>query len=351
MTKIAGRTAVVTGAGSGIGRGIALALAGEGASVAIADIIAENAEKVAEEIRQAGGTAIGVRCDVIDRDSIAAMKAQVTAELGAVSLMFANAGATSFERLADMAEQDVDWILHANLIGVTNCLMAFYPDMVRAGDGHVFATSSTAGLLPSWVPYHAPYSGAKLGIVGLMLNLGIEAAEHGVGCTVFCPGGGGERDEGQQCPLPPRTLRRAAGGRGEDSRRLLPARQPPFPPRRGSRTHGRTGSAREPADADQRRIDAQDIPRDLCEAGRRGIRLRGPVRRGGLGHGARCAFWCYDCPMPGEAAYLAVAAVMVIVIWGGLRTVRGYWHMIKTDQSADQVERDRRNAIRQDKRP
>lgn len=189
MTEIAGRVAVVTGAGSGIGRGIALALAQAGASVAIADIIAENAEKVAAEVRAAGGKAIGVHCDVIDRASIAAMKARVTAELGAVSLMFANAGATSFERLADMAEQDVDWILHANLIGVTNCLMAFYPDMVRAGDGHVFATSSTAGLLPSWVPYHAPYSGAKLGIVGLMLNLAIEAAEHGVGCTVFCPGG------------------------------------------------------------------------------------------------------------------------------------------------------------------
>jgi short-subunit dehydrogenase len=61
--------------------------------------------------------------------------------------------------------------------------------MVAARDGHVFATASAAGLLPGWVPYHAPYSAAKLGVIGLMLNLRVEATESGVGCTVLCPGG------------------------------------------------------------------------------------------------------------------------------------------------------------------
>lgn len=189
MTEIRNRVAVVTGAGSGIGRGLALALAEAGAAVAVADIIADNAEKVAEEIRAAGGKAIAAHCDVIDRASIAAMKARVTAELGPVSLLFANAGATSFERLTDMSEADIDWIVHANFMGVLNCIMAFYPDMEKARDGHVFATASTAGLMPSWVPYHVPYSGAKLGIIGLMLNLLTEAAEAHVGVTVLCPGG------------------------------------------------------------------------------------------------------------------------------------------------------------------
>lgn len=189
MTDIGGRVAVVTGGGSGIGRAIALELARQGAAVAIADIIEDNALKVADEIHAAGGRACGVHCDVIDRASVQAMKAQITEKLGAVSLLFANAGATSFERITDMSEADIDWIIHANLMGVLNCILAFYPDMVKANDGHIFATSSTAGLLPSWVPYHAPYSGAKLGVIGMMLNLITEAAEHNVGVTVLCPGG------------------------------------------------------------------------------------------------------------------------------------------------------------------
>ena len=189
MTDISGRVAVVTGGGSGIGRGLALELAREGAAVAILDIIEENAAKVADEVRAAGGKALALHCDVSDRASVREAKARVTVELGPVSLLFANAGATSFELMADITEDEVDWILQANLLGVVNCLLAFYPDMVKAKDGHVLATSSTAGLLPSWIPYHVPYTGAKLGIVGLMLNLVHEAAEHGVGATVLCPGG------------------------------------------------------------------------------------------------------------------------------------------------------------------
>lgn len=189
MTEIEGRVAVVTGGGSGIGRSIALELANAGAAVAIADIIEDNALNVAQEITASGARAMGVYCDVTDRNSIKAMKARVRDTLGSASMIFANAGATSFDRLTDMSEADVDWIIHANLMGVVNCLMAFYPDMVKANDGHVFATSSAAGLLPAWVPYHAVYSGAKLGIVGMMLNLITEAAEHNVGVTVLCPGG------------------------------------------------------------------------------------------------------------------------------------------------------------------
>jgi NAD(P)-dependent dehydrogenase (short-subunit alcohol dehydrogenase family) len=190
MIEIKGRVALVTGGGSGIGRALALALAREGASVVIADILPDNAQVVAAEIKNSGGAALAIGCDVSDRASVKRLKSDATAAFGrSISLLFANAGATSFERLADMSEDDVDWIIQANLMGVTNCLMAFYPDMKAAGDGHLVATASTAGLLPAWVPYHAPYSAAKLGIIGMMLNLRIEAAEFGVGCTVLVPHG------------------------------------------------------------------------------------------------------------------------------------------------------------------
>lgn len=189
MTDIAGRTAVVTGGGNGIGMGLAKELARQGAKVAVADIIPENAEKVAAAIRDAGGEAMAVTCDVCERGSIDAMKNAVHEVFGPVTLLFANAGATSFEPLTDMSDDDVDWILQVNLHGVMNTTRAFLPDMIAAKSGHVCATASMAGLLPGWIPVHAPYSAAKAGIIGLMMNLGLELAEHNVFTTSYCPGG------------------------------------------------------------------------------------------------------------------------------------------------------------------
>lgn len=189
MTQITGRTAVVTGGGSGIGMGLAKELARQGARVAVADIRLANAEKVAAAIRSEGGEAIAVECDVCERASIAALREAVNAAYGPVTLVFANAGATSFDPLVEMSDDDVDWILQVNLHGVMNTTRAFLPQMIEAGGGHVCATSSMAGLLPGWIPVHAPYSAAKAGIIGLMMNLGLELAEHGIHTTSYCPGG------------------------------------------------------------------------------------------------------------------------------------------------------------------
>lgn len=189
MTEIAGKAAVVTGGGSGIGMGLAKELARQGASVAIADINLANAEKVAGEIRAAGGTAVALHCDVCDRASIAAVKAAAVAALGPVTLVFANAGATSFTPLADMSDDDVDWIVQVNLMGVMHATRAFLPDMIAAREGHVCATASMAGLLPGWIPEHVPYSAAKAGIIGMMMNLALELKPHNVHTTSYCPGG------------------------------------------------------------------------------------------------------------------------------------------------------------------
>lgn len=189
MTQITGRTAVVTGGGSGIGMGLAKELARQGARVAVADIMIDNADRVAEAIRREGGDAIAIHCDVCDRASIRDLKEAVNAALGPVQLLFANAGATSFDPLVDMSDDDVDWILQVNLHGVMNTTRAFLPDMIAQKEGHICATASMAGLLPGWIPVHAPYSAAKAGIIGLMMNLGLELAEHSIFTTSYCPGG------------------------------------------------------------------------------------------------------------------------------------------------------------------
>jgi NAD(P)-dependent dehydrogenase (short-subunit alcohol dehydrogenase family) len=189
VKQINGNVAVVTGGGSGIGRALANALAAEGASVVVADILQQNARLVADEITAKGGAAVPTTCDVSDRAAVKRLKAEANAAFGPVTLLFANAGATSFERLTDMSEQDLDWIIQVDLMGVANCLLAFLPDMYAARSGHVVATGSMAGVLPGWIPYHSAYSSAKAGVLGLMMNLRYEAAEFGVGATVLCPGG------------------------------------------------------------------------------------------------------------------------------------------------------------------
>ena len=156
MTEIRGKAAVVTGGGSGIGMGLAKELAKQGASVAVADIILENAQKVADAINASGGKAVAVQCDVCDRASIKAMKEAATAALGTIQLVFANAGATSFDALMDMSDDDVDWIIQVNLMGVMNTTRAFLPDMMKSGEGHICATASMAGLLPGSIPSMCP---------------------------------------------------------------------------------------------------------------------------------------------------------------------------------------------------
>ncbi len=187
MTDIAGRAAFVTGGGSGIGRAIAVELAREGAAVAVADVLMDNAGAVTEEILAAGGRAAAIVCDVTDRTSIRRAKEEAIAALGDVSLLFAVAGVSSWQRLVEMSDDDVDWIFQVNLMGVVDCVRMFVPDMIAAGDGHVLGTASVAGLLPAWLPSHCAYSSAKLGVIGLMLNLRMELSEAGVGCTVYCP--------------------------------------------------------------------------------------------------------------------------------------------------------------------
>lgn len=188
MTEIAGKAAVVTGGGSGIGEALCIELAAAGARVVVADIIGEKAQAVADGIRAGGGDAIAVSVDVCERAAIRTLKETANAVFGPIQLLFANAGATSFERLTAMSDEDVDWLFQVNLMGVVYSLQVFLPEMIAAGDGHVVATASTSGLLPGWVPSQSCYASTKMGIIGMIFNLRYELGLHGVGASVLCPG-------------------------------------------------------------------------------------------------------------------------------------------------------------------
>jgi NAD(P)-dependent dehydrogenase (short-subunit alcohol dehydrogenase family) len=185
--EITGKVAVVTGGGNGIGRGIAMALASEGASVAIADIMEDNARAVVSEIEAAGGRAVAIACDVSDRASVAAMRQEAERQLGPVSLLVANAGVTMFEELTYMSDEDIDWVIDISLYGVVHCVQAFVPGMIARSEGHIVATASIAGLLAPFIGQHAPYCAAKAGIIGFILSLRGDLEKHGVGASVLCP--------------------------------------------------------------------------------------------------------------------------------------------------------------------
>ena len=119
MQNLAGKVAVVTGSGSGIGRGIALGLAREEMTVAIADVHAESAEAVVEEITGQGGRAFAVPVDVTSVESLAGAAKQVQAEAGGVNLLCANAGVLArIASLDDHTIEDWEYTLSVNVMGV-----------------------------------------------------------------------------------------------------------------------------------------------------------------------------------------------------------------------------------------
>jgi NAD(P)-dependent dehydrogenase (short-subunit alcohol dehydrogenase family) len=189
MTEIHGRVAFVTGGGGSIGGAIAKALAAEGAAVAVADILPDHAHEVVNEITAAGGTAVPVICDQSDRASLRRAKEEANEALGPVTLLFAIAGASSWQRLDETSDDDVDYMFGVNQMGVVDSLRVFVPDMIEAGGGHVLGTASVAGLSPAALPYHSLYSSAKLAVVGLMMGIEYELAEVGIGSTVLIPSG------------------------------------------------------------------------------------------------------------------------------------------------------------------
>ena len=184
MALVQGRHAVVTGAGTGIGASIARALAREGARVTLLGRRLEALERLAA---RAPDRLSPVRADVTDEDSVRDAFERAERELGAPSIVVANAGAATsapFGRL--------DATMWADMIDVnlTGCYHTFRHGLAtmdrRARWGRLIAIGSTAGL--KGYPYVAAYCAAKHGVVGLVRALAIELAKTGITVNSVCPG-------------------------------------------------------------------------------------------------------------------------------------------------------------------
>jgi NAD(P)-dependent dehydrogenase (short-subunit alcohol dehydrogenase family) len=184
--RLAGKIAIVTGAGQGIGAAIARCFAAEGARVIVAEHNRQTGAAVAGELLQAHGAAWFVETDVTDPSSVNAMATRVAAEHGAPDILVNNAGINVFND--PLATTEAEWrrCLSVDLDGVWHCCRAVLPAMLAARRGAIIniASSHSFKIIPGCFPYPV----AKHAVVGLTRALAIEYAAHGIRVNAVAPG-------------------------------------------------------------------------------------------------------------------------------------------------------------------
>lgn len=185
--RLAGRTAVVTGAASGIGRAVAASLARRGCHLALADLNEAGLAETAERVRAPGLRITRHRLDVADRADVAAFPAQVGAEHGGVDVLVNNAGVAVGGTFEQVTEADFEWLFEINFWGVVRMTRAFLPLLRASGDARLVNVSSVFGLVAP--AGQAAYAASKFAVRGFSEALRHELEGSGVGVTVVHPGG------------------------------------------------------------------------------------------------------------------------------------------------------------------
>lgn len=187
MAVFENKTAIIFGAGQNIGRAIALEFARRGARVALADLNAAGAHEAAQLIRDRGGQAIGLACNVTSSESLAAAAAEAEQALGQVDIVMNNAGILHNGWVEDIPLGEWQRMLDVNLMGMVRSLEVFLPQMIARGGGHIVNTASFAGLYPFAIN-RIPYAASKAAVVSMSQNLALHLEPKGIRVSCLCPG-------------------------------------------------------------------------------------------------------------------------------------------------------------------
>ncbi|WP_454751617.1 SDR family oxidoreductase [Cupriavidus necator] len=177
--RLANKVAIVTGGGSGFGEGIAHTFAREGASVLVADLREDAAERVAAAIRDAGGQARAVRADVARGDDTEAMREAALAAFGDVHIVVNNAGTTHRNKpILEVTEDEFDRVYAVNVKSIYWSARAFIPHFRQRGGGVFVNIASTAGIRPR--PGLVWYNGSKGAVITASKAMAAELGKDNV---------------------------------------------------------------------------------------------------------------------------------------------------------------------------
>jgi 3-oxoacyl-[acyl-carrier protein] reductase len=186
MSQLTNQVAVVTGAGRGIGRAIALKFAAEGADIACVSRTADNAEKVAAEVRALGRKAWALAVDVADGSAVAAAAEKILEASGRIDILVNNAGITRDGLLMRMSEQDWDTVLDTNLKGAFLFTKAFTRTLLKQRSGRIINVASVIGLIGN--AGQANYASSKAALIGFTKSIARELASRGITVNALAPG-------------------------------------------------------------------------------------------------------------------------------------------------------------------
>ena len=189
MKEFAGKTAVITGAGSGIGRALALKAASRGMKTVLADINERDLSAVQAELTAQGADTLRVETDVSDFEAVERLAEEAEKRFGAVHLLFNNAGVSSAPKpVWESSLSDWAWVVGVNQMSVVYGVKAFVPRMLAHGEpAHVVNTASIAGLISNG--RMNAYGVTKHAVVALSetLFLDLKEAKASIGVSVLCP--------------------------------------------------------------------------------------------------------------------------------------------------------------------
>jgi NAD(P)-dependent dehydrogenase (short-subunit alcohol dehydrogenase family) len=186
MKRLQGKVAIVTGAGGGIGRGIALRFAAEGAQVGVLDIHPAKVGDVVGEIRDAGGQAIPLACDVSNEAAVEAAVSGINRQFGNVNVLVNNAAVMPGGRIHEVSPEDFDRCVSVNLRGAYLMSRAVIPGMIEARSGSIIHMASVTGTLG--LPGIAAYSMTKGGLAALARAMSTDYAPLGIRVNAVSPG-------------------------------------------------------------------------------------------------------------------------------------------------------------------
>lgn len=187
MQKLAGKTAIVTGAGRGIGNAIARRFASEGATVILISRSASSCGGAAEEInKEFPGSCTAYPCDVADYDAVQETAAAILANFPQIDILVNNAGITRDTLMLRMKEEDWDSVMSTNLKSAFNMVKAFQRILMKSPAGRIINMSSVVGLTGNMG--QANYAASKAGLIGFTKSLAQEFASRKVTSNAIAPG-------------------------------------------------------------------------------------------------------------------------------------------------------------------